>query len=119
MSRAVTEADRQLAALDDADRLALVRGERLPSRQKRYRRLIRGVSQEADGLFTLLERAGGERSIRSIVRDTNLGAYVSAAAAELTDLGLAERTGDGHGAVVRLLPAANGVALVASWSMRS
>lgn len=117
MSRLLSEADKQLAALSEADRRALVRGERFPSRRRSYSRLVRGVSEQADGVFTLVERAGGERSIRSLVRETNLATFVGGAVQELVELGLAERVGTGDRAAVRLLPAAEGVALVATWSM--
>jgi hypothetical protein len=77
------------------------------------------VSAEADGLFVLLERAGGERSVRSIRQHTNLGGVVSPAAAELTKLGLLEKSGTDGDTVLRLTSAAEGVALLATWSMRS
>jgi hypothetical protein len=113
--------DAYLESLSEEDRLALMRGEgTLPSERRRRRcsRVVRGASQEAHGVFTLLERSGGERSVKSLVERTHIGDFVQAGITELVDLGLAEVVGAGADARVRLLPAAKGVALDATWSMR-
>jgi hypothetical protein len=104
-----------LAGLSDEDRRALIRGQGLPSRRKRLSEIVRGVSDEAAALFVLLERAGGQRRVGSF-RDTFVGGFVAESAAELAELSLAEVVGAGDVAVVRLTPAADGVAVVASWS---
>jgi hypothetical protein len=106
-----------MEALSDADRVALIRGEGFPSRRRKYLRLIRGVSEEADGLFVLLERAGGERSARSLQR-TIVGGFVKECVSELEQLGLVERVGRGESAAIRLTPRAAGMALVSTWSRR-
>jgi hypothetical protein len=118
MNRVPSAADRELAAMSPEDRRSLMRGEGIRSRSPRYSSLRRGVSVEADNLLTILQRAGGERLVRSLVRETGVGSFTGAAAAELAELGLAERVGEGDKAVIRLLPAAEGVCLVSSWSMR-
>lgn len=107
-----------MANLSEEDRLALIRGRGLPSRLRAARksRLVRGVSEEASGLFTLLERAGGERSVRSLV--PAFSGFLSAAGAELAGLGLAERVESRGEPRWRLTPSAQGVALMSSWSMR-
>jgi hypothetical protein len=110
--------DKRVAQLSDADRQALIEGRPFGPQRRSGLRLIRGVSQEADGLHILLQRAGGERSIRSLVTGTNLGSFVGAASSELAELGLVERAGNGEAAVLRLTPAAEGVILTSSWSMR-
>lgn len=110
-------ADPAYGSQKDDERRAAMRGEGLSSRSRPPRRAIRGVSREADGLFTLLERAGGMRPLGELV-GSGLGQFVSAAAAELEGLGLAERRGAGAHAVVVLTPAASGTILLPSWSMQ-
>jgi hypothetical protein len=75
--------DRRVQALSDEDREALIRGEAFPSKRPRRTRLVRGVSSEADVLFTVLERSEGGRSLRFLARETRLVTFLSAAIAEL------------------------------------
>jgi hypothetical protein len=103
--------------LSPEDRQALIRGEGFPSRRQPIHRIIRGTSQQAANLLLLLERAGGERSVRSLVAIPASGGFVSAAAAELMELGLIERVGDGIERRLRRTADAEGVLLQSSWSM--
>jgi hypothetical protein len=105
--------------LSEEDRQALLRGEgMLPSERRRRRctRVIKGVSKEAHGLFTLLSRSEG-RSVRSLMQSGGVGGNLSSAIAELESLGLVEVTGTGVERRVGLLPAAEGVGLFPTWSM--
>lgn len=104
----------KMAQLTEQERERVIRGEGFS--RPPVRRVYRGVSREADHLFSALQRSSrGERSLRSLVQGP-LSSWTGAAVAELEQLGLVERVG-GSEPRVRLTAEADGVMLVSSWSM--
>lgn len=102
----------RLAELTDRERSALMRGEAFP--RPRPRRLVRDCSQQAVGVFDLLEREGPQTVSGLAQRHRG---YSVAAVDELEELGLVERFGRTSARGVRLAAAADGTVLLSSWSM--